>query len=85
MFSTTPVKLNGRKASTFYHEVINGLWAENKYLSSKYFYDQEGDEAFPTDYGLSLNIILPVAKWRSSSTNRIVWCISSANMTTPSI
>jgi L-histidine N-alpha-methyltransferase len=46
MLSATPVKLNGRKASTFYQEVISGLRAENKYLSSKYFYDQEGDKLF---------------------------------------
>jgi L-histidine N-alpha-methyltransferase len=47
MLSTTPVKLNGRKASaTFYHEVISGLRAENKYLSSKYFYDETGDKLF---------------------------------------
>jgi dimethylhistidine N-methyltransferase len=46
MFSTTPVKLNGRKPSTFYHEVINGLRAVNKYLSSKYFYDETGDQLF---------------------------------------
>jgi L-histidine N-alpha-methyltransferase len=46
MLSATPVKLNGRKASTFYLEVINGLRAENKYLSSKYFYDQVGDKLF---------------------------------------
>ncbi len=46
MFSTTPAQLNGRKASTFYHEVINGLRAENKYLSSKYFYDETGDKLF---------------------------------------
>ncbi len=46
MFSATPVKLNGRQPSTFYHEVINGLRAENKYLSSKYFYDETGDKLF---------------------------------------
>jgi L-histidine N-alpha-methyltransferase len=46
MLSATPVKLNGRKASTFYQEVINGLRAENKYLSSKYFYDETGDKLF---------------------------------------
>jgi L-histidine N-alpha-methyltransferase len=46
MFSATPVKLNGRPPSTFYHEVINGLRAENKYLSSKYFYDETGDKLF---------------------------------------
>src|SRR6201992_4144426 len=46
MLSATPVKLNGRKASTFYHEVVSGLRAENKYLSSKYFYDETGDRLF---------------------------------------
>ncbi len=46
MFSATHVKLNGRRPSTFYHEVINGLRAENKYLSSKYFYDETGDKLF---------------------------------------
>src|SRR3984957_4981761 len=46
MLSANTVKLNGRKASTFYHEVINGLRAENKYLSSKYFYDETGDKLF---------------------------------------
>src|SRR5579872_6858414 len=46
MLSATPVKLNGRKASTFYQEVISGLRAENKYLSSKYFYDETGDKLF---------------------------------------
>src|SRR6201992_393073 len=46
MLSATPVKLNGRKASTFYHEVVSGLRAANKYLSSKYFYDETGDKLF---------------------------------------
>jgi L-histidine N-alpha-methyltransferase len=46
MLSTTPAKLNGRKASTFYQEVVGGLRAENKYLSSKYFYDEAGDKLF---------------------------------------
>src|ERR1700759_1367710 len=46
MLSSTPVKLNGRRASTFYHEVISGLRAEHKYLSSKYFYDENGDKLF---------------------------------------
>jgi dimethylhistidine N-methyltransferase len=47
MLSTTPVRLNGRKASsTFHDEVITGLRAENKYLSSKYFYDEAGDKLF---------------------------------------
>src|ERR1700761_1333526 len=44
MLSTT--KLAGRRSSTFYNEVINGLRAENKYLSSKYFYDETGDKLF---------------------------------------
>jgi L-histidine N-alpha-methyltransferase len=46
MLSATPVSLNGRKPTTFYHEVLNGLRAENKYLSSKYFYDEAGDKLF---------------------------------------
>ncbi|HXD76803.1 MAG TPA: L-histidine N(alpha)-methyltransferase, partial [Puia sp.] len=46
MFSVSPARLNGRRPSTFYHEVINGLQAENKYLSSKYFYDETGDRLF---------------------------------------
>jgi L-histidine Nalpha-methyltransferase len=46
MLSATTVRLNGRKPSTFYHEVVNGLRAENKYLSSKYFYDETGDKLF---------------------------------------
>jgi L-histidine N-alpha-methyltransferase len=46
MLSATSVRLNGRKPSTFYHEVLNGLQAENKYLSSKYFYDETGDKLF---------------------------------------
>src|ERR1700743_3132270 len=44
MLSTT--KLAGRRSSTFYSEVINGLLAENKYLPSKYFYDETGDKLF---------------------------------------
>src|ERR1700744_2856839 len=46
MLSATPVRLNGRNPSTFYHEVLNGLRAEHKYLSSKYFYDEAGDRLF---------------------------------------
>lgn len=46
MFSTTIAKLNGRRPSTFYHDVIDGLLAENKHLSSKYFYDETGDKLF---------------------------------------
>src|ERR1700743_762824 len=46
MLSAIPVRLNGRKQSTFYHEVLNGLGAENKHLSSKYFYGEAGDKLF---------------------------------------
>ena len=43
---TTTGKIAGRRSSAFYNEVINGLRAENKYLSSKYFYDEAGDKIF---------------------------------------
>jgi L-histidine N-alpha-methyltransferase len=46
MFSATTAKLAGHRSSTFYDDVINGLRAENKYLSSKYFYDEAGDKLF---------------------------------------
>ncbi|HEY4063358.1 MAG TPA: L-histidine N(alpha)-methyltransferase [Puia sp.] len=39
-------KIAGRGHSVFYNEVINGLRAENKYLPSKYFYDEAGDKLF---------------------------------------
>jgi dimethylhistidine N-methyltransferase len=48
MFSattTTNGKIAGRR-SAFYNDVINGLRAENKYLPSKYFYDETGDKLF---------------------------------------
>src|ERR1700730_9944432 len=48
MFSATTTnngKIAGRR-STFYNDVINGLRAENKYLPSKYFYDETGDKLF---------------------------------------
>src|ERR1700736_2846320 len=48
MFSATTTnngKIAGRR-STFYNDVINGLRAENKYLPSKYFYDEAGDKLF---------------------------------------
>lgn len=35
-----------RRSSAFCNEVIDGLRAENKYLSSKYFYDETGDKLF---------------------------------------
>ena len=47
MFSATSSrKLPGRRLSGFYHDVINGLKASQKYLSSKYFYDEAGDKIF---------------------------------------
>src|ERR1700744_5137832 len=46
MLSATFPKLNGRRPSTFFQDVIDGLRAENKYLSSKYFYDETGDKIF---------------------------------------
>ncbi|HXB92131.1 MAG TPA: L-histidine N(alpha)-methyltransferase [Puia sp.] len=47
MFSvSTNGKITGRRSSAFYQDVINGLRAENKYLLSKYFYDETGDKIF---------------------------------------
>jgi len=46
MLSTTTFKPTARRSNTFYNEVIDGLRAENKYLSSKYFYDETGDKLF---------------------------------------
>ena len=47
MFSvSTNGKITGRRSSVFYQDVINGLRAENKYLLSKYFYDETGDKIF---------------------------------------
>src|ERR1700742_2574594 len=47
MFSTsTTGKMTGRRSSVFYNDVINGLYAANKYLPSKYFYDEAGDKLF---------------------------------------
>ena len=46
MLSATTFKPTARRSSTFYNEVIDGLRAENKYLSSKYFYDETGDKLF---------------------------------------
>jgi L-histidine N-alpha-methyltransferase len=43
---TTNGKIEGRRFSVFYNDVINGLRAENKYLPSKYFYDEAGDKLF---------------------------------------
>jgi len=47
MFSVTSTrKLTGRRRSVFYQDVINGLTASQKYLFSKYFYDEAGDKLF---------------------------------------
>jgi L-histidine N-alpha-methyltransferase len=35
-----------RRQSAFYHDILDGLRAENKYLPSKYFYDETGDKLF---------------------------------------
>lgn len=44
--SATTLKQAGRRSSTFYNDIMDGLRAENKYLSSKYFYDETGDKIF---------------------------------------
>jgi dimethylhistidine N-methyltransferase len=46
MFPPSTATLTARRSSTFYSDVINGLRAEHKYLSSKYFYDENGDKLF---------------------------------------
>jgi len=47
MFSVTSTrKPAGHRLSVFYQDVINGLKASQKYLSSKYFYDEAGDKIF---------------------------------------
>src|ERR1700743_2189632 len=46
MLSFITSKLAGRRHSNFYKDVIDGLRAENKHLSSKYFYDEAGDKLF---------------------------------------
>src|SRR5579872_3210069 len=38
--------LTARRPGHFYKDVLDGLRAENKYLSSKYFYDETGDKLF---------------------------------------
>ena len=43
---TTTGKTAVRRSSGFHHDVINGLKAANKYLQSKYFYDEAGDKLF---------------------------------------
>ncbi|MBS1661474.1 MAG: L-histidine N(alpha)-methyltransferase [Bacteroidetes bacterium] len=46
MISATISKMTARRSSTFYNDVMDGLRAENKYLPSKYFYDETGDRLF---------------------------------------
>jgi L-histidine Nalpha-methyltransferase len=46
MFPPSTAALTARRQSTFYTDVLNGLRAEHKYLSSKYFYDDNGDKLF---------------------------------------
>jgi len=46
MFPPSTATLTARRSGTFYADVINGLRAEHKYLSSKYFYDENGDKLF---------------------------------------
>jgi L-histidine N-alpha-methyltransferase len=45
MLSATTT-LTARRSANFYKDVLDGLRAENKYLSSKYFYDETGDKLF---------------------------------------
>jgi L-histidine Nalpha-methyltransferase len=46
MFPATTTTLAARRSANFYREVIDGLRAEHKHLSSKYFYDEIGDKLF---------------------------------------
>src|ERR1700754_439152 len=46
MFPPSTAHLTARRSATFYTDVLNGLRAEHKYLSSKYFYDENGDKLF---------------------------------------
>jgi L-histidine N-alpha-methyltransferase len=46
MFPPSTTHLTARRSATFYTDVLNGLRAEHKYLSSKYFYDENGDKLF---------------------------------------
>ena len=38
--------IEGPRVSGFYKDIMNGLRAANKYLQSKYFYDEAGDKLF---------------------------------------
>ncbi len=46
MLSATTNNLTARRSANLYKDVIDGLRAENKHLSSKYFYDEAGDKLF---------------------------------------
>ncbi|HVU99145.1 MAG TPA: L-histidine N(alpha)-methyltransferase [Puia sp.] len=46
MFPPSTATLTARRSTTFFTDVLNGLRAEHKYLSSKYFYDETGDKLF---------------------------------------
>src|ERR1700722_19751000 len=46
MFPASTIKQTSRRHPSFYTDVIGGLLAENKYLLSKYFYDETGDKLF---------------------------------------
>src|ERR1700744_4025793 len=46
MLSVTTATLAARRSANFRRDVIDGLRAENKHLSSKYFYDETGDKLF---------------------------------------
>lgn len=46
MLSVTTATPAARRSAHFRKDVLDGLRAENKYLSSKYFYDETGDKLF---------------------------------------
>ena len=46
MLSVTTATLAARRSANFRKDVLDGLRAENKHLSSKYFYDETGDKLF---------------------------------------
>jgi L-histidine Nalpha-methyltransferase len=46
MFPATTTTLAARRSANFYRDVLDGLRAEHKHLSSKYFYDEIGDKLF---------------------------------------
>lgn len=46
MLSYSTATLTARRSANFHKDVLDGLRAENKYLPSKYFYDDNGDKLF---------------------------------------